>query len=150
MLWPVVKAAVYESVLRQDLCSACSSKEGALFQLWNSQAFWGCMWMLSPIFLQHELQIYFSSKTVPLHVMMMIIIFAVSYFTTFPPGDNVKGVSLWRRAVLQWGVLASPKWTACLRNPVQPSWALFLTELISWGITSCYSSYLASSSVCFI
>lgn len=51
--------------------------------------------MLSPIFLQHELQIYFSSKTVPLHVMMMIIIiFIVSCFTTFPPGDNVKRVSL--------------------------------------------------------
>lgn len=109
-------------------------RRSSLPMLVKQPAFLGCKWMLSPFFSQHVLHNYFSSKTVPLHVMVMMIIFIVSCFTT--SADNVKEVFLWRRAVL----LGSPKWTACLLYPVQPSWALFLTGLISWGITSCWSS----------
>lgn len=66
----------------------------------TNQPFWSVSGCSHLSFLQRVLHDYFSSETVPLHVVvMMMILFIVSCFTTL--ADDVKEVSVWRTAVLQ-------------------------------------------------
>lgn len=99
-----------------------------------------------------ELYIFFYSiyfratfpgkKSVLLHIIIIIFFFfsfIFSWYIVDPP--------TWKR---QWCCTEVPQLApselACLLDPVQPCCALFPKELISWGVTSCYSGYLASSS----
>lgn len=61
----------------------------------------------------------------------------------------IEEVSIWRTVVPCWGAQLTLNELACLLHPVQPSWALFLTELISYIMLnqlSCFQFQRASFS----
>lgn len=92
-------------------------------------------------FIVYTLELLFQEKNVLLHVIIIIFFFSFifSWYIVDPP--------TWKR---QWCCTEAPQLApselACLLDPTQPCCALFPKELISWGVTSCYSGYLASSS----